>query len=222
MDVLSENVVFTASQRGRRGRREDGRCRVLSLNFRKLKYAANAETCCEVGRRLDRKERVHCGNDLYRPLQWSWEDLLHSVAGLCSVCLPDMELSAIYSSLTAPGTRTVLLVSKEVAGEGSTRCAPPSQRVVQGGGMAGKEGGHASDCKEREDRCWERVSGKNGSPPATTAPQGKLEGHDSDPHSLGSGKTRGVGQKEDGEEEEEVSFAELFSASEESDTERLV
>lgn len=43
--------------------------------------------------------------------QFGWKDLLHAVAGLCSTSLPDMELSAVYSSLTAAGTRTVVALS---------------------------------------------------------------------------------------------------------------
>ena len=43
--------------------------------------------------------------------QFGWKDLLHAVAGLCSTSLPDMELSAVYSSLTAAGTRTVVALN---------------------------------------------------------------------------------------------------------------
>ena len=43
--------------------------------------------------------------------QFGWKDLLHAVAGLCSTSLPDMELSAVYSSLTAAGTKTVVALS---------------------------------------------------------------------------------------------------------------
>lgn len=42
--------------------------------------------------------------------EYSWEDLLHAVAGLCSVALPDMEESAIYSSLTRSGSKTIVLL----------------------------------------------------------------------------------------------------------------
>jgi len=43
--------------------------------------------------------------------QFGWEGLLHAVAGVCSISLPDMELSAIYSSLIAAGARTIVAQS---------------------------------------------------------------------------------------------------------------
>ena len=49
--------------------------------------------------------------------QYSWEDLLHAVSGLCSVALPDMEDSAIYSSLTRSGSKTIVLLSTSRVGE---------------------------------------------------------------------------------------------------------
>ena len=49
--------------------------------------------------------------------KYSWEDLLHAVSGLCSVALPDMEDSAIYSSLTRSGGKTIVLLSTSRAGE---------------------------------------------------------------------------------------------------------
>ena len=37
--------------------------------------------------------------------------MLHAVAGLCSVALPDMEESAIYSSFTRSGSKTIILTA---------------------------------------------------------------------------------------------------------------
>ncbi|XP_064386259.1 uncharacterized protein LOC135334834 isoform X2 [Halichondria panicea] len=40
---------------------------------------------------------------------WRCEDVLHAAAGLCSVCLPDMEISVIYNTLTT--TNTIIALS---------------------------------------------------------------------------------------------------------------
>ena len=47
------------------------------------------------------------------PLQqpW-WQEMLHAVAGLCSVALPDMEETAVYSSLTRSGSKTIILIAQ--------------------------------------------------------------------------------------------------------------
>ena len=47
------------------------------------------------------------------PLQqpW-WQEMLHAVAGLCSVALPDMEETAVYSSLTRSGCKTIILTAQ--------------------------------------------------------------------------------------------------------------
>ena len=47
------------------------------------------------------------------PLQqpW-WQKMLHAVAGLCSVALPDMEETAVYSSLTHSGSKTIILTAQ--------------------------------------------------------------------------------------------------------------
>ena len=47
------------------------------------------------------------------PLQqpW-WLEMLHAVAGLCSVALPDMEETAVYSSLTRSGSKTIILTAQ--------------------------------------------------------------------------------------------------------------
>ena len=44
-------------------------------------------------------------------LQFSASELLHATAGVCSVCLPDMEVSAIYNSLTAPSCSTAIVLT---------------------------------------------------------------------------------------------------------------
>ena len=44
--------------------------------------------------------------------QCLWRDLLHAVAGLCSVALPDMEETAIYSSLTRSGSKAIILTAE--------------------------------------------------------------------------------------------------------------
>ena len=38
--------------------------------------------------------------------------MLHAVAGLCSVALPDMEETAVYSSLTRSGSKTIILTAQ--------------------------------------------------------------------------------------------------------------
>ena len=44
-------------------------------------------------------------------VQCSWEELLHAVAGMCCVALPDMEETAVYSSLTRSGSKTIILLA---------------------------------------------------------------------------------------------------------------
>ena len=44
---------------------------------------------------------------------WGGEEVLHAVAGVCSVCLPDMEVPAIYNTLT---TSTTILVLTDPSG----------------------------------------------------------------------------------------------------------
>ena len=50
-------------------------------------------------------------------LQHPWRDLLHAAAGMCSVALPDMELPAIYSSLTSAGSKCVILTAAQEGGQ---------------------------------------------------------------------------------------------------------
>ena len=46
-------------------------------------------------------------------LQFSGLELLHGCAGVCSVCLPDMELGAIYNSLTAQNCTTAIILASQ-------------------------------------------------------------------------------------------------------------
>ena len=43
--------------------------------------------------------------------QFSASDLFHGTAAVCSVCLPDMEVAAIYNSLTAHGCTTAIVLT---------------------------------------------------------------------------------------------------------------
>ena len=86
--------------------------KALLVDFKKLHadpppsssplHAASAAT--QASRHTGKKAAISLSQE------YSWEDLLHAVAGLCSVALPDMEESAIYSSLTRSGSKTVVLL----------------------------------------------------------------------------------------------------------------
>lgn len=121
---------------------------------------------------------------------------MHSVAGLCSACLPDMEVSAIYSSLTAPGTRTVLLLDKE-------------PQVAVDRSVGSQEGRDDSEDQEHEEGVGLRPQ-----PAVEDLPKEEKVSNDS---------VLLPGCLKDDEAEEETSVAELFSASESehSDSERL-
>ena len=53
-------------------------------------------------------------------LQFTASELLHGATGVCSVCLPDMEVSAIYSSLTAHGSSTAIVLAQPEGEENNT------------------------------------------------------------------------------------------------------
>ncbi len=124
------------------------------------------------------------------------------MAGLCSSCLPDMELSAIYSSLTAPGTRTVLLLNKEVVRSSGTASNTP-QEVGGSQGSAGP----VQPCRQEETLHQVPVSAQEGAS-STAAATCSADGEDS--------------SADGGHGEEETQLSELFSGSEESDSEGWV
>ena len=62
------------------------------------------------------KDVISVHGDVILTLQFSPSELLHASAGVCSVSLPDMELSAIYNSLTANDS-TVAIVLASPQGE---------------------------------------------------------------------------------------------------------
>jgi len=83
---------------------------------------------------------------------WRVDEVLHSVASLCSASLPDMELSAIYNSLTTCTTTIALAQgsdcvrsqssSKLVNGHSSIPINPPSHSQEQASpeGVASDDG----------------------------------------------------------------------------------
>ncbi len=127
------------------------------------------------------------------------------MAGLCSSCLPDMELSAIYSSLTAPGTRTVLLLNKEVVRSSGTASNTP-QEVGGGQGSAGP----VQPCRQEETLHQVPESAQEGASSTAAATCSADGGHGGDSSASG------------GQGEEETQLSELFSGSEESDSEGWV
>ena len=52
------------------------------------------------------------------------------MAGLCSVALPDMEMSAIYSSLTRSGSKTIVLLLDSTAEQLQSPRQPRTNRTV--------------------------------------------------------------------------------------------
>jgi hypothetical protein len=101
MEVLRESVLARGSP--------SQRFRALLVNFKKLR--ADPPPILPLD---DASAATSSGE---RGEEYSWEDLLHAVAGLCSVALPDMEDSAIYSSLTRSGSKTIVLLSTSRVGE---------------------------------------------------------------------------------------------------------
>ena len=93
MEVLSESTVFSP-----RDSRESLPASVLMINFRRLKA------------QRDKTNDADQSQDSLDVLNHS--DVFHSIAGLYSAALPDMELDAIYGSLAKP-TRTILVMATD-------------------------------------------------------------------------------------------------------------
>lgn len=66
--------------------------------------------------------------------EYSYEDLLHAVAGLCSVALPDMEESAIYCSLTRSSSKTIILLLSSVENQPSNHHRPRRKKAAAASG----------------------------------------------------------------------------------------
>ena len=96
MEVLSESTVFSP-----RDSRESLPASVLMINFRRLK--AQRDKTNDADQRNGRQDSLDVLNH---------SDVFHSIAGLYSAALPDMELDAIYGSLAKP-TRTILVMATD-------------------------------------------------------------------------------------------------------------
>ena len=143
--------------------------------------------------------------------------MLHAVAGLCSVALPDMEESAIYSSLTCSGSKTIILTTD--CDNHSTTATATTEQCGSGLAAGGSNQKPASGTKtvksvvsglklhDRESHCIGGTSDGGGSDGVTGASAGGDNGD-------GDDGDRNVGRLE------ENSFQEIFSASEASETER--
>ena len=141
-------------------------------------------------------------------LQCSWQDVLHAVAGLCSVALPDMEETAIYSSLTRSGSKTIVLFTGERSHSSRATDASTSTTVtavteqtrsvrVSGSVPVNVEPG---ECRRGTD--CSACSSERSKPPQCAASAASEGGSN--------------------EEDNEVSFNEIFSSSEASDTDRYI
>ena len=103
MAKLVEEVVFCGKDSQQR------RCHVLSVNFRRLRSSVGGgDSTSGVSEHVLVKE--HAVRATLLPQAGS-EALLHALAGLYSASLPDMEVPAIYASLTAAGTKTVVIAT---------------------------------------------------------------------------------------------------------------
>ena len=143
------------------------------------------------------------------PWQYAWQDMLHAVAGLCSVALPDMEESAIYSSLTSSGSKTIILTAEHCDS-------------------------HSTTTTDMKEQCTRLVADGVNPRPASgartveTVVSGSKPVHDRESHRIGDtgadGDTGdGGGDTGNGDGRlEENSFQEIFSASETSETERYM
>ena len=125
-------------------------------------------------------------------MQFKWQDMLHAVAGLCSVALPDMEESAIYSSLTRSGSKTIILTNTDHQQQHSP---PPTSIAIAT---------TAEHIQSHHTTTTANITSSDSSVPMN-ATSDSVDG-------LKAG---------DNVELEENSFQEIFSASDTSDTERL-
>lgn len=117
--------------------------------------------------------------------------MLHAVAGLCSVALPDMEESAIYSSITRSGSKTIILTNTDHQQQHSP---PPTSIAIE--------------------TTTEHIQSHN-----TTTTANITSSDSSVPMNATNDSV--VGLKAGDNVELENSFQEIFSASDTSDTERL-
>ena len=101
VEVLSESTAFSSCD----GEKKIS-ANVLLVNFRRLKGHDDEEV---------REKRE--GSNVRSPVRSvspsiDSRDLFHSMAALYSAALPDMELEAIYGSLTKP-SRTIFVLATE-------------------------------------------------------------------------------------------------------------
>ena len=101
VEVLSETTAFSS----RDGSKKIS-ANVLLVNFRRLKCHDDEEVREKREGSIGRSP-VHCVSP---PIDS--RDLFHSMAALYSAALPDMELEAIYGSLTKP-SRTIFVLATE-------------------------------------------------------------------------------------------------------------
>ena len=159
------------------------------------------------------------------PWQYAWQDMLHAVAGLCSVALPDMEESAIYSSLTSSGSKTIILTAEHCDSHSTTATDIKEQctRLVDGVKQRPASGARTVETVVSESKLHNRESHRSGD----SSDGGGIAGANGDTGD-GGGMAGADGDTGDGDGDtgdgdgrlEENSFQEIFSASEASETER--
>lgn len=104
MDVVCERVPFSKQRC----------CSLVLVNFHKLSSRADIVQELNEVRRQPTLTRscpalLALGKlPLAISLQFGWRELLCACAGLCRVSLPDIEESAVYSSLTEAGARVLV------------------------------------------------------------------------------------------------------------------
>ena len=102
VEVLSESTAFSSSN----GEKKIS-ANVLLVNFRRLKGHDDEEVVREKREGSTVRSPVR---SISPPIDS--RDLFHSMAALYSAALPDMELEAIYGSLTKP-SRTIFVLATE-------------------------------------------------------------------------------------------------------------